>query len=65
MQKTTDPIVRFIRSYIAARGFPPTQREIAKACYLSLSAANRRILMLAAQGHIDYTPRQARGVGLP
>ena len=65
MQRAVDPIVVFIREYIDAHGYPPTQREIGQACSLTLSAVNHRIQMLAAAGRIDYLPKRARGVRLP
>lgn len=65
MHTTVDPIVVFIRNYIDLHGFPPSQREIGRACYLTVSGVNRRLQILAAQGHIEYTPKQARGIGLP
>ena len=65
MQRAVDPIAVFIREYIDAHGYPPTQHKIAKACYLTVSAMNRRIVQLSLAGRIEYTPKQARSVALP
>ena len=64
MQKKADPIVVFIGDYIQAHGYPPTQREIGRACHITLSAVNYHVRLLAARGKIIYLPKRARGVGL-
>ena len=59
-----DPILIFIRTYVEANAIPPTFREIAQGCSLSLAATSYRIHSLVKEGQLALEPRQARGVRL-
>ena len=55
-------IVEFIRLH---GGYPPSQQEIAAACYMSRSTVQRHLDILAAHGRIIREERRARGIWLP
>lgn len=57
-----DAILDFIHDYTAAKGYPPTKREIAGACGLVVSAMHRRLRILAAQERIEMVPNAARTI---
>jgi repressor LexA len=64
IQATTDQIFRFIREFKATHGYPPSQREIAQACFLSRPAIVRHLDRLEIQGKIRREPGKARGIQL-
>lgn len=57
-------IFSFICSYLDQHGFPPSLREIAHGCYLSLSTVSKYLGILEAQGRIKRQPGRARGLTL-
>lgn len=61
---TPDLVFAFIRTYIAAHGYPPTIREIGKGCYLGIASTDYNVQKLAKAGRITVIPRQARGIRL-
>lgn len=61
---TTEDIYVFIERYIEEHGLPPSQREIAKGCYLANSAVIRHLDKLEAMGRIELIPGKARGIRL-
>ena len=54
----------FIRDYIEDRGHSPSQREIAKGCYVALGTVSKHLSILQARGLIDYEPHQPRSISL-
>ncbi len=58
----TDQIFGFIARYIDQNGYPPSHREIAKACYLSRSGVVRHLDKLVEQGRVTREPHAARGI---
>jgi response regulator of citrate/malate metabolism len=62
----TDHVYQFIVEFIHTHGgYPPSQEEIARACYMSRSAVQRYLDVLAAHGRIIREERRARGIWLP
>jgi repressor LexA len=57
-----ESIFRFICQFVDEHGYPPSQREIAKACYLSRTGVVIYLNKLAADGRITRVPRAARGI---
>ncbi len=56
-------VLAFLRDYIAARGFPPTVREIAAAAGLSsTSVASYHLAALEAEGRIQRIPGRSRAI---
>ncbi|CAG0994087.1 hypothetical protein ARNL5_03481 [Anaerolineae bacterium] len=49
---STEQVYAFIRDYIGQNNFAPSVRDIAKGCYLSVSAVLRHLDRLEAWGHI-------------
>ena len=64
VQDTTDQIYTFIRAYKAKHGYPPSQEEIAQACYRSRPVIVRHLDRLEMQGKIRREPGKARGIQL-
>jgi DNA-binding MarR family transcriptional regulator len=63
-QQTTTSVYVFIWKYNQEHGFPPTQREIADACYLAQSSVSRHLDKLAKWGWISREDGKARGLRL-
>lgn len=58
-------VVEFIRRFTAARGFPPTQAEIARGLqFRSVNAAVQHLRLLARKGVLSVEPGRARGIRL-
>ncbi|MSR47667.1 MAG: transcriptional repressor LexA [Planctomycetes bacterium] len=58
-------VVEFIRRFTAARGFPPTQAEIASGLqFRSVNAAVQHLRLLARKGVLSVEPGRARGIRL-
>ena len=62
--QTTEDIYAFIERYIEEYGIPPSQRDIAKGCYLANSAVIRHLDRLEAWGRIQRIPGKSRGIRL-
>ncbi len=58
MSETTEAVYQFIRQYFKEHGLSPSQRDIAKGCYISQSTVGRHLDILEAHGWI----RRANGV---
>lgn len=65
LMTTTDFVYAYVVEFVARRGFPPTQREIAAGCYLTQTAVRYHLRKLAAQKRLQLLPRLARGIMLP
>ncbi|GEM_PF-1856028 len=62
----TGRVYAFISQYIEAhRGLPPTQQEMAAACYMSRSTIQKHLAFLHASGHIEWKPGAKRAIWLP
>lgn len=60
MTETQKKIMSYIRRYIKRKGFPPTQREIAKYTGRSVSTINEALGVLEGMGKLGRnTQRQA------
>ena len=60
---TKQAIYRFVRDYIADKGFSPSLREIGAGVGLSsLSSVHRQVKDLAAQGVLIVTPHLNRTI---
>lgn len=58
-------ILDFIRTTIAANGYPPTRNEIANAMdYRSANAAHEHLLVLQRKGYVKLIPGISRGIQL-
>lgn len=57
-----EQILQFICTYDAEHSYPPSVREIAKACYLSPSSVLQYLYKLEVQGWISREPGRARGI---
>lgn len=56
-------MLRFIRSYIAERGYAPSNRDIMNAMgFSSPNAIRRHLDILQEEGKIEVTPNIARGI---
>jgi SOS-response transcriptional repressor LexA len=62
--ETTIQVYTFIQGYVDENGFAPSQREMAKGCYLSHSGVTRHLDRLEAWGCIHRKSGQARGISL-
>lgn len=63
-EDTRDAILRFVTRYTDYHNAPPTQREIARACYLAQSTVRYHLSVLQAQGRLDYRRGKARGLAV-
>lgn len=55
--------LKLIRDSLSERGYPPSQREIAKACgWASPSQGHNLTKLLQARGLLDVTPGIPRGL---
>jgi SOS-response transcriptional repressor LexA len=61
-QATDEAVFDFIVAYSAEHGFAPSQREIARQCYISLSMVARYLDRLELSGRITRTGGQARSI---
>lgn len=57
-------ILRLVRDHVAARGYPPSLRELADAAGITFAAVRKHLLKLAAQGLLELPERTARGIRL-
>jgi len=58
-------VLNFIRDFISDNGYPPTVREIQKACGFAATApAQYQLSALEREGLIKRTPRISRGIRL-
>jgi SOS-response transcriptional repressor LexA len=64
VQDTADQIYAFICAFKAKHGYPPSQEEIAQACYRSRPVIVRYLDRLEMQGKIRREPGKARGIQL-
>ena len=60
----TEQVYAFICAYQREHGYPPTQREIAKNCYLAHSSVGYHLDRLEDEGRILREPGRARGITL-
>ncbi len=61
--KDTNALVfAYITRYIAQHGYSPSVREIAQACFLSLTAVLWHLTQLEVLGLIEREPRVARSI---
>ncbi len=61
---TTESVYAFIRNYIETEGYAPSQREIAKGCYLSVGNVVRYLDKLEARGLLYREPNRPRSIRL-
>lgn len=58
-------ILKFIRNFIAERGYPPTVRDIVHGCHISsTSVAAYHLEILKKEGYINRHPDISRGIEL-
>lgn len=55
-------IYEFLDDFDADRGFCPSHREIADACFISRSSVTRYLDLLEARGLLEREPGTARGI---
>lgn len=58
------PILTFILAYTLDNGYPPTLREIGKACHLTKTAVWYHLNRLNDMGIITKQPKRIRGITL-
>jgi repressor LexA len=63
-QSVTKDVYTFLRHYAEEYGYPPSQREMATACYMSRAGVIRHLDRLEALGCIRRQPALARGITL-
>ncbi len=63
-QATTEQIYSFIRDFIHRHGYSPSQREIARGCYLSVGTVFQHLILLEARGKIHREEGRARSITL-
>jgi SOS-response transcriptional repressor LexA len=64
MQATLDAVFAFIATHIEENGYAPSQREIAKQCYIAPSSVPRYLDRLEMQGRIIREEGRARSIRL-
>lgn len=62
--QTTEAIYKFLAHYCDENGYPPTQQEIAEACYLAQSSISRHLDKLEKWGWLIRKEGSARGIRL-
>lgn len=60
----TETVYEFLREYLAAHGYAPSQREIADACFISQTAVTRYLDRLRAARRIWSAPGKPRSIRL-
>lgn len=55
-------VLRCLYRFQLLRGYPPTQRELAKALSCSVNAIASRLRYLQLKGYVDWTDGDHRGV---
>lgn len=58
----TEQVFLFICQYDTEHSYPPSVRDIAKACFLSPSSVLQHLYKLEVQGKISREPGRARGI---
>jgi len=61
---TTRDVYCFIRSYLTEQNLPPTQREIAEGCFISVGTVTRHLDRLVMYGYIERLENTTRGLRL-
>lgn len=59
---TTSLVFSYISTFIQQHGHAPSQREIARGCYLAQSSVRYHLAKLKADGRISYDPGKARNL---
>lgn len=59
---TQDLVFSYISTFIQQHGHAPSQREIARGCYLAQSSVRYHLAKLKAEGKISYKHGQARSL---
>jgi len=57
-----DEMLKAIRSFVKANGYPPTVRDLAAILGVGHSTAQRTLLELIADGSVERTSGVARGL---
>jgi repressor LexA len=60
--RTSDIVFAYIGAYIEQRGYPPSVRDIARACQMSTTSVHYALTKLEDLGWIAREPRVARGL---
>lgn len=60
----TERLYCFIRHYTRTKKLPPTQREMADACFISAGTVNRHLDRLQMLGYIQRIEGKKRGIVL-
>jgi SOS-response transcriptional repressor LexA len=60
--QTTEAILAFIKAYTDANHTPPTIREIAAGCFVSVGTVTNHLFVLEHTGRIARKPNQARSI---
>lgn len=61
-EEMTQRVLSAIQDHQAEHGYPPSIRELASACTVSLNTMYRLLLKLEQHGRIEMTPGQARTI---
>ncbi len=61
-QLTCELVFEYVRGYIEQQGYPPTMRDIARACQLSPGAVLYNLDKLEAWGWLTRQPHAARSL---
>jgi SOS-response transcriptional repressor LexA len=62
--ETTELVFGFIDEFIQQKGHAPSQREIARGCYLAQSSVRYHLAKLQAEGRINYDRGKARALSV-
>lgn len=60
----TEQIYRFIKDYVHDQRISPSYKEIADACYISISTVDKHLSKLEWQGRIARLRHQPRSIRL-
>jgi len=63
-EPTTQVVYLFLKDYIKQHTYPPSLREIAEGCYLSVAGVLRHLDHLEWEGKLRREPARARGITL-
>jgi DNA-binding MarR family transcriptional regulator len=62
--ETVESVYHYLCQYIKKEGIAPTQREIAKGCYISQPTVIRSLDILEAQGRISRKAGLSRSISI-
>ena len=59
-----EAILKFIRDYVAEKGYSPSQQEIAEGVWIAVSGVHRYLHLLELEGKVEFLPIKHRNIRL-